>query len=87
MSEDIIIGHQSVEVQTGEVLFAFTDGVMEGTKNISRMIKGSKAETLENLTLDEIFNKVQSYNSVPAEDDCSILAVRKIASAKEAKSA
>ena len=39
MDTPLRIGHEMINAESGDVLFAFTDGVLEGNKAVSRMIK------------------------------------------------
>lgn len=76
------IAKRSFELGPGECVFAFTDGVLEGTRAITKLVRALNDKKRGNeLTLDQIFETATAVGvaSQIAADDRSILAVKRVA--------
>lgn len=76
LDEKPMIGSSTIDALPGDLIFGFTDGVMEGTKLIARLVKGLAELNLDDYEMAEIFHLIQSYNQAEVMDDRTILAIR-----------
>ncbi len=84
MFNDLDIHEKSVELEKGDRVYLFTDGIIEvydskkemlGLEGLSKIIKSTAGETLSD-SIESILRKVEEFQGIPAfEDDMAIIGV------------
>lgn len=84
MFKDLVIHEKSVELEKGDRVYLFTDGIIEvydrkkemlGLEGLSEIIQSTAGETLSD-SIESMLKKVEEFQGIPAfEDDMAIIGV------------
>ncbi len=84
MFKDLVIHEKSVELEKGDRVYLFTDGIIEvydrkkemlGLEGLSEIIRSTAGETLSN-SIESILKKVEEFQGIPTfEDDMAIIGI------------